>query len=82
MKEYYCSHGDPSLSGPSTATDSQTNPLPPAAKKPRSLPGKSTPLSNNEVLVALVIKNVHPCVCTQGLTYVRVCNGVVLYNYS
>ena len=82
MKEYYCSHDDSCLSGPSTATDSQTTPSPPAAKKPCSLPGKSTPLSNSELLVALVIKIVHACVCTQGLTYVRVCNRVVLYNYS
>ena len=60
MKEYYCRHDDSSLSGTSTATDSQTTPSPPAAKKPRSLPGKST---NNELLVALVIKNVHACMC-------------------
>ena len=75
MKEYYCSHDDSCLSGPSTATDSQTNSSPSAAKKPRSLPGKSTALSNNELLVPLVIKNVHACICTQGLIYVSVQRG-------
>ena len=42
LKEHYCSHDDSCLSGPSTATDSQTNPSPPTAKEPCSLLGKYT----------------------------------------
>ena len=59
LKEHYCSHDDSCLSGSTTATDSQTNPSPPATKKPCFLRGKYTPLSSNELLVAHVIMNVH-----------------------